>query len=146
MKRITFFLFSIVLLTACGVGKQDNSSAVNSNTASSDKSAAAKPPAIGDLVVAHWAGNTWSEGKVDSINGPRAKIIWSDNASPSEVDLVDIYQMPKAGGSATVKAGDYVITTRSTGTTWEGAQDPTVRPGVGTDKQGSDLQAGTPPP
>ena len=29
----------------------------------------------GDLVVAHWAGHNWSEGKVDSINGPRAKIV-----------------------------------------------------------------------
>src|SRR5260370_40573861 len=146
MKRILIISFLILPLTACSFGKKTGANTENAPASSTEKAAEAKPPAVGDLVVAHWAGNTWSEGKVDSINGPRAKIVWSDNASPSEVDLVDIYQMPKAGGSATVKAGDYVITTRSTGTTWEGAQDPTVRPGVGTDKQGSDLQAGTPPP
>ena len=130
------------------MGKKDYSNAGNSNTTNSEKAAEVKPPAVavGDLVVAHWAGNTWSEGKVDSIDGPRAKIVWSDNASPSDVDLVDIYQLPKAGAPATVKAGDYVITKRSTGTNWEGAQVTMVSPGVVTVKYVSDLEAANLPP
>src|SRR5437899_11444898 len=109
MKRVLVFLFSIALLTACGMGKKDNSNAGNSNTASSEKTAEAKPPApaVGDVVVAHWAGNTWSEGKVDSIEGPHATIVWRDNASPTDVDLVDIYHLPQPAAPATVKSGDY---------------------------------------
>jgi len=83
---------------------------------------------------------------VDSIDGPRAKIVWSDNASPSDVDLVDIYQLPKAGAPATVKAGDYVITKRSSGTNWEGAQVTMVSPGVVTVKYVSDLEEANLPP
>src|SRR5713226_4884416 len=146
MKRLLIFTFSIALLTACGMGKKNSSNTGNSSSTRPEKAAEVKPPAIGDLVVAHWAGNTWSEGKVDSINGPRAKIVWSDNASPNDVDLVDIYQMPKAGAQATVKAGDYVLTKRSTGTNWEGAQVTMASPGVITVKYVSDLEEANLPP
>ena len=147
MKRLLVLIFSIALLTACGIAGKKNG---GGNTTGSEKAAVpeAKPPApvVGDLVVAHWAGNTWSEGKVDSIDGPRAKIVWSDNASPSDVDLVDIYQLPKTGAPATVKSGDYVITKRSTGTNWEGAQVTMVSPGVVTVKYVSDLEEANLPP
>ena len=148
MEKVLVFLFSIALLTACGLGKKDNSNAGNSNTADSEKAAVVKPPAlaVGDLVVAHWAGNTWSEGKVHSIDGPRARIVWSDNASPNDVDLVDIYRLPKTGAPATVKSGDYVIAKRSTGTNWEGAQVTMVSPGVVTVKYVSDLDEANLPP
>jgi hypothetical protein len=146
MKKVLVLAFSIALLTACGLGKKNSSNTGNSSSASSEKAAEVTPPAVGDLVVAHWAGNTWSEGKVDSIDGPRAKIIWSDNTSPSEVDLVDIYQIPKTGAPATVKAGDYVLTKRSTGTNWEGAQVTMVSPGVITVKYVGDLEEANLPP
>jgi hypothetical protein len=146
MKKVLVLAFSIALLTACGLGKKNSSNTGNSSSTSSEKAAEVKPPAVGDLVVTHWAGNTWSEGKVDSINGPRAKIVWSDNTSPSEVDLVDIYQMPKTGAPATVKAGDYVLTKRSTGTNWEGAQVTMVSPGVITVKYVADLEEANLPP
>ena len=142
MKRFLVLSFSIALLTACG--------GIGNKNAGSEKSATAeaKPPApvVGDVVVAHWAGNTWSEGKIDSIDGPRARIVWSDNASPSDVDMVDVYQMPKTGAPATVKSGDYVITKRSTGTNWEGAQVTMVSPGVVTVKYVSDLEEANLPP
>jgi len=146
MKRILIVSLFILPLTACSFGKKTTPNTENAPASSSEKAAEAKPPAVGDLVVAHWAGNTWSEGKVDSVNGPRAKIVWSDNASPSEVDFVDIYQMPKAGASATVKTGDYVITKRSTGSNWEGAQVTMVSPGVVTVKYVSDLEEANLPP
>ena len=75
MKTVLVFAFSIALLTGCGLGKKDNSNTGNSNTTNSAKAAEVKPPAVGDLVVAHWAGNTWSEGKVDNIDNQRAKIV-----------------------------------------------------------------------
>ena len=140
MKRILVFAFSISLLIACGLGKKDNSNAGNSSSTGSEKAAEVKPPAVGDLVVAHWAGNTWSEGKVDNIDSRRAKIVWSDNATPSEVDLIDLYQIPKTGAQATVKSGDYALSKRSTGTNWEGAQVTLVSPGVITVKYVSDLE------
>ena len=146
MKRFLVLAFSIVLLTACGLGKKNSSNTGNSSSSSSEKVSEIKPPAVGDLVVAHWAGNTWSEGRVDSIDGPRAKIVWSDNASPNDVDLVDIYQMPKAGAQATVKAGDYVLVKRSTGTNWEGGQVTMASPGVITVKYVSDLEEANLPP
>ena len=146
MKRILVLVFSVSLLTACGLGKKSNANAGNSGTTGSVKTAEAKPPAVGDLVVAHWAGNTWSEGKVDNIDNQRAKIVWSDNATPSEVDLIDIYQMPKTGAQATVKAGDYALTKRSTGTNWEGAQVTMVSPGVITVNYVSDLEEANLPP
>jgi hypothetical protein len=146
MKRFLALTLSMVLLTACGLSKKDSSNTGGSTSNSSEKAATAKPPAVGDLVVAHWAGNTWSEGKVDSISGPRARIVWSDNAAPSDVDLVDIYQMPKTGAAATAKTDDYVITKRSTGTNWEGAQVTMVSPGVITVKYVSDLEEANLPP
>src|SRR5947209_12214334 len=136
MKRVLIFTFSVVLLMAC---KAANNSFVgnrtgekSADTSNSEKTAAseAKPPAVGDLVVARWSSNSWYEGKVDSLNGQRAKIIWSDNSTPREVDLVDVYQIPKTGAQATVKAGDYVLTKRSSATNWEGAQVTMVSPGV----------------
>ena len=145
MKKFLVLTFSVALLTACGIaGKKDTGSAPTG----SEKAAVpeAKPPVVGDLVVAHWAGNTWSEGKIDSIDGPRAKIVWSDNASPSDVDLVDIYQLPRTGAAATVKSGDYVITKRSAGTNWEGAQVTMASPGVITVKYVSDLEEANLPP
>lgn len=146
MKRILVLGFSISLLTACSLANKSSTNTENAPAGRSEKAAEMKPPAVGDLVVAHWAGNTWSEGKVDSIEGQRAKIVWSDNASPSDVDLVDIYQLPKPGAQASVKAGDYVITKRSTGTNWEGAQVTLASPGVITVKYVSDLEEANLPP
>jgi hypothetical protein len=138
MNRFLVFAFSIALLTAC-VSACNKDAGNTASPAASAKAAEAKPAAVGDLVVAHWAGNTWSEGKVDKIQGSSATIAWSDNSSPNEVDLVDTYQLPKAGAQATARTGDYVLAKRSTGTNWEGAQVTMVSPGVVTVKYVSDL-------
>src|SRR5260370_18197462 len=54
--------------------------------------------------------------------------------------------MAKGGESANVKTGDYVITKRSTGSNWEGAQVTMVSPGVVTVKYVSDLEEANLPP
>ena len=151
MKRILAFTVSVALLTACGAAGNKNggsANASNTNPTSSDKAASpeVKLPSVGDLVVARWSGNSWYEGKVDSLDGQRAKIIWSDNSTPSEVDLVDVYQIPKTGAQATVKAGDYVLTKRSSATNWEGAQVTMVSSGVITVKYNSDFEEANLPP
>ena len=103
-------------------------------------------PVVGELVIAHWAGTTWSEGRVESIEGQRARILWTDNHSPADVELVDVYELPKAGGETNLKAGDYVLAKRSTWPDWEGAQVTMVSPGVINIKYASDLEDGVLPP
>jgi hypothetical protein len=149
MKKFLLLTVSAALLTACGMAanKSDEAANVKSSLApASEKAAAATPPAVGDQVVARWSGNSWSEGKVDSLSGQRAKVVWSDNSSPSDVDLIDIYQIPKTGAQATVKSGDYVLTKRSSGNDWEGAQVTLVSPGVVTVKYNSDFEEANLPP
>jgi hypothetical protein len=145
MNRLLVLGFSIALLSVC-VGACNKNAGNAASASGSEKAAEVKPPAVGDLVVAHWAGNTWSEGKVDKIDGSRATIVWSDNSAPNDVDLVDIYRTPQAGAQSTARAGDYVLTKRSTGTNWEGAQVTMVSPGVITVKYVSDLEEANLPP
>jgi len=76
MKRILIVSLFILPLTACSFGKKTT------------PTLRMRPPAVlrklrkrnlqrSDLIVAHWAGNTWSEGKVDSVNGPRREDCWT---------------------------------------------------------------------
>jgi hypothetical protein len=149
MKRFLLLAVSAALLTACGTGanKGGESANVKSSLApGSEKAAPAAPPAVGDLVVARWSANTWNEGKITSLDAQRAQVTWSDNSSPSDVDLIDIYQIPKTGAQATVKAGDYVLAKRSSGTDWDGAQVTMVSPGVVTVKYNSDFEEANLPP
>lgn len=151
MKRLLALSLLAVLMIGCGVGANKSSvsaSAGNTGTSRSEKTAApeAKPPAVGDSVVARWSGNSWYEGKVDGLDGQRAKIIWSDNSTPSEVDLVDVYQIPRQGSQAAAKAGDYVLAKRPSSTNWEGAQVTLVSPGVITVKYNSDFEEANLPP
>ena len=95
MKRLLTFSLLVALLTACKSVENKNGEGGNSgntSTSTSEKTAptAAKPPAVRDLVVARWSANSWYEGKVESLDSQRAKIAWSDNSTPSDVDLVDI--------------------------------------------------------
>jgi hypothetical protein len=153
MKRFLILTFSVALWTGCGAvaGTKKSETANTEKTiiTSSEKTPAipeARPPAVGELVVAKWAGNSWYEGRLESLEGQRARIAWSDNSSPSEVDLVDIYPLPKPGAQAGVKTGDYVLTKRSSGTDWAGAQVTMTSPGVITVKYNSDFEEANLPP
>jgi hypothetical protein len=153
MKRILIIAFSVALMAGCGAiaGTKKSETANTDKTinTSSEKTPVipeARPPAVGELVVAKWAGNSWYEGRVKSLEGGRATVAWSDDSTPSEVDLVDIYTIPKAGAQAAVKAGDYVLTKRSSGTDWTGAQVTMASPGVITVKYNSDFEEANLPP
>jgi hypothetical protein len=153
MKRFLILTFLAALLAGCGAlagtKKSETASGEKTVSTSSEKTPAipeARPPIVGEVVVAKWAGNSWYEGRMEKLEGTRATVAWSDNSSPSEVDLVDIYALPKAGAKAPVKAGDYVLTKRSSGTDWAGAQVTLVSPGVITVKYTSDFEEANLPP
>lgn len=153
MKRFLILTFSVALLAGCGAvaGTGKPEIANNEKTAVTDTGKRptipeAAPPAVGQQVVARWAGNSWYEGRVESLDGARARIAWRDDLTPSEVDLVDVYTMPRAGAQPSVRANDYVLAKRSSGTDWVGAQVTMTSPGVITVRYNSDFEEANLPP
>lgn len=152
MKRLLVLTFSMALMAGCAsfagtkTREANTEKTINTSAEKTPALPAAKPPAVGEVVVAKWAGNSWYEGRIEKIEAGRATVAWSDNSTPSEVDLVDIYAMPKTGAVVSVKAGDYVLTKRSSGTDWMGALVTLVSPGVITVKYNSDFEEANLPP
>lgn len=99
MKVKLFIVLVTIFLSACGAN--------NSNTSSP---AAGKKPAVGDAVVAKTKFGSFAEGKIQSIDGQKAKIAFTNkDLEPFDSDLAEVYQIPKAGDPPKVKAGDYAI-------------------------------------
>ncbi|HEX8749014.1 MAG TPA: hypothetical protein VF717_17695 [Pyrinomonadaceae bacterium] len=153
MKRVLILTFSVVLFAGCGAvaGTKTSEKATTEKTinAGADKPPAileTRPPQVGELVIARWAGNSWYEGRIQRREGERATVAWIDDLTPSEVDLIDIYAIPRAGAQSAFKAGDYVLTKRSSGTDWVGAQVTLASPGVVTVKYNSDFGEANLPP
>jgi hypothetical protein len=89
----------ICLLTACGGGK---------TTASADKaSSSGAKPAVGDTAVFKFSRQGYVEGKVQSIDGTRYKLLYGQSAQT--VDASDVYAMPKAGTKVELNPGDIVV-------------------------------------
>jgi len=106
-------LLAIILLAACGAQNSAVSSA-NNNAKPDSASSPATRPAVGDTVVAKYKTGSFAEGKIQSIDGQKAKIDWSNKELESiDVDLVNLYPMPKAGAPANVKTGDFVLANTS---------------------------------
>lgn len=150
MKRLLLVVLFTSLFAACGAkdgssGSANGNAPGNSANTATDKPAA-KPLAVGDTVVAPWASNSFYEGKVQSIDGTRAKIAWVDNSSPSDVDTIDAYALPKSGDPVTAKAGDYVLAKQGTGSRWDGAKVDSVSPGLVVVKFYSDGSSANLPP
>lgn len=125
MKRVLFVLVGALLLAGCGTGAGKKNS--DNQAASGDKPAAPAKLVAGDTVVAKWAQNSFYEGTVESLTDQKAKVKWSDGSSPSEVDLSEVYALPKPGSKPEIKAGDVVVVkTSATGTSWAGAEVVTV--------------------
>lgn len=135
MRKNLFIIALAVSASACGgfavsrdvggVAKADEKGA-----AATVKAAESNKLAAGDTVVARWSGNSFYEGKVEEVDGPRFKIKWNNNSSTSQVDAVDVYALPKEGARAEVKTGDYVLAKTSSGTNWVGAEATGVSDGV----------------
>lgn len=136
-KNILIVLVLAVAASACATSTGKDSSVKPENSPSSTtaaKSAENPKPVVGDTVVARWSGNSFYEGKVETLDGSRYRIKWSDNSSPSDVDSVDVYPLPKDGVAVDVKVGDYVLAKLSSGTSWTGAEVSNVETGVVTVK------------
>jgi len=99
MKRLCLFLGLVCLLTACGGAR---------TTASADKTTnATAKPAVGDTAVFKFSRQGYVEGKVQSIDGTRYKLLYGQ--STQTVDASDVYALPKPGTKAEVNAGDIVV-------------------------------------
>lgn len=104
MKRTLIIVLATILLAACG--------AKNSSTSSANSPSA--KPAVGDLVVAKYKTGSFAEGKIQSIEGQKANIGWSNkDLASTDVDLANAYLIPKAGDPTNVKAGDFALANTS---------------------------------
>lgn len=124
MKRLLFVSLAALALAACG--SQAN---VNKGDGASSPAAIYKP-AVGDMVVAKWTKAGFSEGKIVSIDGAKAKITYGD--STRDVDVVDMYPIPQPGARPNVKVGDWVLAKVGSMTSekfWPGAQVTSVADG-----------------
>lgn len=99
MKRLCLFLSLLLSLAACG-GK-------TAGTDSDKSGSSAAKPAVGDTAVFKFSRQGYVEGKVQSIDGTRYKLMYGQ--SPQTVDAVDVYALPKPGAKADVKVGDIVV-------------------------------------
>ncbi len=98
MKRLCLFLGLMCLLTACGGGK---------TTASDKPSSSGAKPAVGDTAVFKFSRQGYVEGKVQSIDGTRYKLLYGQSAQT--VDASDVYAMPKPGTKVELNPGDIVV-------------------------------------
>jgi hypothetical protein len=133
MKRLLVVALTVCLMTACGLlgGNKNDASKENAKSGNANESKASEPKiAVGDTVVAKWSGDSFYEGKVESIDGSRVRIAWNDKSTPSQVDMVDVYSLPKSGAQPDVKEGSIVLAKRSSGTYWNGAEVTSVSDGV----------------
>lgn len=116
MKRLLLLMCVSIMLSACGAVGDKAGGGNTAPPADKDK------PKAGDVIVAKWAAGSFYEGKIDKIDGTKFTIAWLDNSSPSVVDAVDVYSIPRAGSKPDVKAGDLVLAKTGTGTVWTGAE------------------------
>jgi hypothetical protein len=137
MKGLLLVVLAAILLTACGAKSSEKSSA---NSGTNDPPPPAKP-AVGDPVVAKSGSSWFTEGKIRVIEGQKANIAWSQkDRTPTDVDLANVYLIPKPGARPDVKADDYVLaktTTSSDYTDWTITQVTNVSKDVITVKDRS---------
>src|SRR6185436_6635600 len=115
--RKLLILGLISLLTACSqAGKGGGTEAEKSATATAK-------PAVGDTAVFKFSRQGYVEGKVQSIDGTRYKMMYGQ--SPQTVDAVDVYPLPKPEAKVDVKPGDIVVAHRRDAY-WPGAEVKSV--------------------
>lgn len=126
MKILIITAITIVFTSACGLmGNDPKGASKSTNSANTSNAAAPANEAkfkAGETVVARWMKNSYYEGVIESVGANKAKVKWSDGSSPSDVDLVDIYALPKTGEKPQVTVGDIVLAKQSSGAYWNGAE------------------------
>lgn len=116
VKKLSLLLALVSLLSAACSGGSKTSST------DSEKSASAKP-AVGETAVYKFSRQGYVEGKVQSIDGTRYKLMYGQSAQT--VDAVDVYALPKAGAKAEVSPGDIVVA-HQRDAYWPGAEVKSV--------------------
>lgn len=117
MKKLWLIVTASLLLAACGsTNSNSDGNSNNSNSAEkADTSGSAKPKA-GDTVVFKISNSSYGESKIDSVDGTRYKIPYGSTVNT--VDETDIYPLPKAGATSSVKVGDFVVAKRGSDLYW----------------------------
>lgn len=108
MKKLLLIIFASLLLTAC------------SSLAEKVAGGGDAKPKVGDTVVFKLSRGTYGEGKIEAIDGSRYKIPFG-TTTPT-VDESDVYLLPKAGASSSLKVGDLVIAKQGTQNSWVPAE------------------------
>lgn len=111
MKKNLLILTFGLLFTACSL--------VGGKVGNDVKTDDGAKPQIGDTVVFKTSGANYSEGKVEKIDGNKFEIRAADYIA--KPDAADIYALPKTGGKADVKTGDYVVV-YSSNAFWAGGE------------------------
>lgn len=114
MKKLCLILSLLAAITACSGGK---------NTETEKSNAAGAKPAVGETAVFKFSRQGYVEGKVQSIDGTRYKLMYGQSAQT--VDAVDVYALPKSGAKVDVKPGDIVVAHRRDAY-WPGAEVKSV--------------------
>jgi hypothetical protein len=113
MKRLCLVIIFLCGLIGCSSGAKSEGGP--------DKAKAQL--AVGDSAVFKFSRQGYVEGKVQSIDGTRYKLLYGE--STQTVDAVDVYALPKSGAKAEVKAGDIVVAYRREAY-WPGAEVKSV--------------------
>ena len=120
MKTWLIAIVSISLFASCSMLKKNADEKVKAESNKQQITAVEQQkPAAGDTVVARWGSNGWMEGRVENLIGTRAKIIWADDSDPNDVDLSEIFVMPKFGAATPVKSGEFAIAKGRSDYWWE---------------------------
>jgi len=113
MKKLWLIVAVALFMAGCNLGGLGGGG--NTSSTATKTEPAVEQIKVGDLVVAQWTKNSFWEGKVQSIDGNKAKVAWADGSSPSEVLLSDAFLMPKVNAPVTAKVGDMVLAKQGTG-------------------------------
>ena len=117
MMKLCLAIIVLSSLTACSFAGKS----ATSHSATTEQSA--KKLAVGDSAVFKFSRQGYVEGKVQSIDGTRYKMMYGQ--STQTVDAVDVYPLPQAGAKVDVKPGDIVVAHRRDAY-WPGAEVKSV--------------------
>jgi len=113
MKRLCLAIVFLCSLTGCTSGGKSEGGADNAKAQLS----------VGDSGVFKFSRQGYVEGRVQSIDGTRYKLLYGE--STQTVDAVDVYALPKSGAKADVKPGDIVVAYQRE-SYWPGAEVKSV--------------------
>jgi hypothetical protein len=109
MKRLLIIIFASFAITGCA--------SLGGKATGGGDEAKLK---VGDTVVFKLQRGSYGEGKIETIDGSRYKIPYG-TTTPT-VDEADVYSLPKAGTSSSVKVGDFVIAKQDNQNSWVPAE------------------------